>query len=166
MHLNAVAALEAHLLLRQRIVKHPVSNARRRRRLHPPAQRGGGRHRHRCRVLDGSRRGVGESLARVRRERKPPERAGLRQDPLRGWNLPRHVACSRSTHGCRLWRATEAAAHVEEMTVLAQTKGFLINGNSLIVKRRQARCPPKDEGRLVRGAGSGADSARNAGGDG
>jgi DNA polymerase (family 10) len=39
---------------------------------------------------------------------------------------------SKVDYPVALWRATGSAAHVEEMNVLAQTKGFEIAGNSLI----------------------------------
>jgi DNA polymerase (family 10) len=42
---------------------------------------------------------------------------------------------TKADYPVALWRATGSTAHVEEMNVFAQTRGFEINGNSLITKR-------------------------------
>ena len=50
-----------------------------------------------------------------------------------GTHLDMHCV-SKADYPVALWRATGRAAHVEEMGVLAQTRGFEIKGNSLIKK--------------------------------
>ena len=48
-----------------------------------------------------------------------------------GTHLDMHCV-GKGEYGVGLWRATGSIAHVEEMTVLAQTKGFEITGNRLL----------------------------------
>jgi len=50
-----------------------------------------------------------------------------------GTHLDMHCV-SKADYPVALWRATGSAAHVEEMNVLAKSKGFEIAGNSLIEK--------------------------------
>ncbi len=50
-----------------------------------------------------------------------------------GTHLDMHCV-SKEDYPVALWRATGSTAHVEEMNVLAQTRGFQIAGNSLIRK--------------------------------
>src|SRR3981081_1589699 len=51
---------------------------------------------------------------------------------------------SKADYPVALWRGTGSSAHVEEMNVLAQNKGFEIAGNSLI-RKGGARGPLKSE---------------------
>ena len=64
----------------------------------------------------------------------------IRNDPgsvrirfVDGTHLDMHCV-SKADYPVALWRATGSAAHVEEMKVLAKSKGFEIAGNSLIEK--------------------------------
>ena len=50
-----------------------------------------------------------------------------------GTHLDMHCV-TKADYPVALWRATGSTAHVEEMNVLAQTRGFEITGNSLIAK--------------------------------
>ena len=50
-----------------------------------------------------------------------------------GTHLDMHCV-SKADYPVALWRATGSTAHVEEMNVMAQTRGFEIKGNSLIKK--------------------------------
>jgi DNA polymerase (family X) len=60
-----------------------------------------------------------------------------------GTHLDMHCV-SEADYPVALWRATGSAAHVEEMNVLAQNKGFEISGNSLFRKSGE-RVGLKDE---------------------
>jgi DNA polymerase (family 10) len=74
----------------------------------------------------------------------------IREDPgsvhirfVDGTHLDMHCV-SKADYPVALWRATGSAAHVEEMNVLAQKRGFEIFGNSLIAKSGK-RLALKDE---------------------
>lgn len=60
-----------------------------------------------------------------------------------GTHLDMHCV-NRVDFPVALWRATGSSAHVEEMNVLAQTRGFEISGNSLMRKGGK-RVPLKSE---------------------
>jgi DNA polymerase (family 10) len=129
-----VAAIEAHLLLAN-VKKHPdVSNA----------EVAGSIRRHNEVVADvdivaecsGDPVKVAASFARSPGVRE----AKTREDPgsvhirfVDGKHLDLHCV-SKADYPVALWRATGSSAHVEEMNVLAQTRGFEIKGNALLGK--------------------------------
>ena len=51
---------------------------------------------------------------------------------------------AKGDYGVGLWRATGSIAHVEEMTVLAQKKGFAIDGNKLLKSGKRLAVPDED----------------------
>ena len=128
------AAIEAHVLLAN-IVKHPdITNA----------DVAGSIRRHNEVVADidvvaqcsGDPAKVAESFARSPGVRE----AKIGRDPgsvhirfVDGTHLDMHCV-SKVDYPVALWRATGSVAHVEEMNVLAQNRGFEIGGNSLISK--------------------------------
>jgi DNA polymerase (family 10) len=63
-----------------------------------------------------------------------------------GTHLDMHCV-SKEDYPVALWRATGSTAHVEEMSVLAQSRGFEISGNSLTMKDG-GRVGLKDEATL------------------
>jgi DNA polymerase (family 10) len=68
------------------------------------------------------------------REAKPKEDSGSVHIRFAdGTHVDMHCV-SKTDYPVALWRATGSTAHVEEMNVLAQTRGFEIRGNSLIGK--------------------------------
>ncbi|HZD85279.1 MAG TPA: DNA polymerase/3'-5' exonuclease PolX, partial [Gemmatimonadaceae bacterium] len=128
------AAIEAHVLLAN-VVKHPdITNA----------EVAGSIRRHNEVVADidivaecsGDPAKVAESFARSPGVRE----AKTRTDPgsvhirfVDGTHLDMHCV-SKPDYPVAIWRATGSTAHVEEMNVLAQNRGFEITGNSLIDK--------------------------------
>ena len=128
------AAIEAHVLLAN-VVKHPdITNA----------EVAGSIRRHNEVVADidivaecsGDPAKVAESFARSPGVRE----AKIQTDPgsvhirfVDGTHLDMHCV-SKPDYPVALWRATGSTAHVEEMNVLAQNRGFEITGNSLIDK--------------------------------
>ena len=128
------AAVEAHLLLAN-VVKHPdVTHA----------EVAGSIRRHNEVVADidivaecsGDPASVAASFARSPGVRE----SKTREDPgsvyirfVDGTHLDMHCV-TREDYPVALWRATGNAAHVEEMNVLARSRGFEIDGNSLVGK--------------------------------
>jgi DNA polymerase (family 10) len=128
------AAVEAHLLLAN-VVKHPdVTHA----------DVAGSIRRHNevvadidivaecstdpIKVADSFARSPGVSESKTRGD---PGSVHIRF--VDGTHLDMHCV-TKADYPVALWRATGSATHVEEMNVLAQTRGFEIKGNSLIKK--------------------------------
>ena len=128
------AIVEAHMLLAN-VVKHPdVSHA----------EVAGSIRRHNELVADidivaecsVDPAKVAASFARSPgvREAKPKADAGsVHIRFVDGTHLDMHCV-SKLDYPVALWRATGSTAHVEEMNVLAENRGFEIRGNSLIAK--------------------------------
>jgi DNA polymerase (family 10) len=79
---------------------------------------------------------VADSFARspgVRESKTLDEPGSVHIRFVDGTHLDMHCV-TKADYPVALWRATGTTAHVEEMNVLAQTKGFEIAGNSLIRK--------------------------------
>jgi DNA polymerase (family X) len=128
------AAVEAHLLLAN-VVKHPdVTHA----------EVAGSIRRHNEVVADidivaecsADPAKVAASFARS----PGVSESKVREDPgsvhirfVDGTHLDMHCV-SKADYPVALWRATGSTAHVEEMNVLAQKRGFQISGNSLFGK--------------------------------
>jgi DNA polymerase (family X) len=128
------AAVEAHLILAN-VEKHPeVKHAR----------VAGSIRRHNEVIADidivaecsADPEQVAESFARapgVSKAKTGDEPGTIRIRFVDGTQLDMY--CANSTdYPMALWRATGSAAHVEEMTVLADKKGFAIKGNWLVKK--------------------------------
>ena len=128
------AAIEAHMLLAN-VVKHPeVAHA----------EVAGSIRRHTELVADidivaecsKDPVKVAASFARSPGVREAKTRADPGSVHIRfvdGTHLDMHCV-SKADYPVALWCATGSAAHVEEMNVLARTRGFEISGNSLIGK--------------------------------
>ncbi|PYO48034.1 MAG: DNA polymerase/3'-5' exonuclease PolX [Gemmatimonadetes bacterium] len=128
------AAIEAHMLLAN-VVKHPeVAHA----------EVAGSIRRHNELVADidivaecsKDPVKVAASFARSPGVREAKTRADPGSVHIRfvdGTHLDMHCV-SKADYPVALWCATGSAAHVEEMNVLARTRGFEISGNSLIGK--------------------------------
>ena len=128
------AAVEAHLLLAN-IVKHPDITH---------ADVAGAIRRH-CEVVAGIEivaecsadpAKVAASFARspgVRESKTREDPGSVHVRFVDGTHLDMHCV-GKGDYPVALWRATGSADHVEELTVLAQKKGFEIMGNSLIGK--------------------------------
>jgi DNA polymerase (family 10) len=128
------AAVEAHLLLAN-VVKHPdVTHA----------DVAGSIRRHNEVVADidivaecsADPAKVAESFARspgVSESKTRGEPGSVHIRFVDGTRLDMHCV-TKADYPVALWRATGSTAHVEEMNVLAQTRGFEIKGNSLIKK--------------------------------
>jgi len=126
------AAIEAHMLLAN-VVKHPdVTHA----------EVAGSIRRHNELIADidivaecsADPKKVADSFARSPgvREAKNGEDAGSAHIRfVDGTHLDMHCV-NKADFPVALWRATGSSAHVEEMNVLAQTRGFTISGNSLV----------------------------------
>jgi DNA polymerase (family 10) len=129
------AAIEAHVLLAN-VLKHPdITNA----------EVAGSIRRHNEVVADidvvaecsGDPARVAESFARspgVREAKTSTDRGSVHIRFVDGTHLDMHCV-SKPDYPVALWRATGSTAHVEEMNVLAQNRGFAISGNSLVEKR-------------------------------
>jgi DNA polymerase (family 10) len=129
-----IAAVEAHLVLAN-VVKHPdVKNA----------DVAGSIRRHNEVVADidivaecsADPEQVAESFARapgVSKAKIGEEPGAVRIHFVDGTQLDMYCA-STPDYAMALWRATGSTAHVEEMTVLADNKRFLIKGNRLVTK--------------------------------
>lgn len=128
------AAVEAHLILAN-VEKHPDVNR---------ATVAGSIRRHNEVVADidivaecsSDPEEVAESFARapgVSKANTGGERGAVRIRFVDGTQLDMYCANS-ADYAMALWRATGSIAHVEEMTVLADKKGFEIKGNSLTGK--------------------------------
>jgi DNA polymerase (family X) len=79
---------------------------------------------------------VAESFARspgVSESKTLEDPGSVRLRFIDGTHLDMHCV-TKADYPVALWRATGSTAHVEEMNVLAQTRGFEIAGNSLIRK--------------------------------
>ena len=128
------AAVEAHLLLAN-VVKHPdVVNA----------EVAGSIRRHNEVVADidivaecsADPAMVAASFARspgVSQSKTGADPASVHIRFVDGTHLDMHCV-TKADYPVALWRATGSTAHVEEMNVLAQERGFEISGNSLIGK--------------------------------
>jgi DNA polymerase (family X) len=142
-----VAAVEAHLILAN-VVKHPdVKNA----------EVAGSIRRHNEVVADidivaecsTDPEQVAESFARapgVSTAKIGEEPGAVRIRFVDGTQLDMYCT-STPDYAMALWRATGSTAHVEEMSVLADKKGFLIKGNWL-VKKEGKRVPIASENAL------------------
>jgi len=129
-----VAAIEAHLLLAN-VKKHPdIANA----------DVAGSIRRHNEVVADvdivaacsADPIKVAASFARspgVREAKSKEDTGSVHIRFVDGKHLDLHCV-EKADYPIALWRATGSSAHVEEMNVLAQTRGFEINGNTLIGK--------------------------------
>ena len=128
------AAVEAHLLLAN-IVKHPDITH---------ADVAGAIRRHNELVAgieivaecSADPAKVAASFARspgVRESKTREDPGSVHVRFVDGTHLDMHCV-GKGDYPVALWRATGSAAHVEELTVLAQKKGFEIIGNSLIGK--------------------------------
>ncbi|MEA2762614.1 MAG: polymerase [Gemmatimonadaceae bacterium] len=138
------AAVEAHVMLAN-VVKHPDVKH---------ADVAGSIRRHNEVVADidivaecsGDPEEVAESFARapgVSKAETGEEPGAVSIRFVDGTRLDMYCA-STADYPVALWRATGSAAHVEEMTVLAEKKGFLIKGNWL-VKKEGKRVPIASE---------------------
>jgi DNA polymerase (family 10) len=128
------AAVEAHLLLAN-VVKHPdITNA----------EVAGSIRRHNEVVADidivaecsADPAKVAASFARspgVSESKTKADPGSVHIRFVDGTHLDMHCV-TKADYPVALWRATGSTAHVEEMNVFAQTRGFEINGNSLIAK--------------------------------
>jgi DNA polymerase (family 10) len=126
------AAVEAHVL-RTNIVKHPdIAHA----------EVAGSIRRHNEVVADidivaecsADPVKVAESFARspgVSKSTKLADPGSVRIRFVDGTHLDMHCV-SKADYPVALWRATGSAAHVEEMNVLAKSRGFEITGNALV----------------------------------
>jgi len=79
---------------------------------------------------------VAASFARspgVKEARRGEDPGSVKIRFVDGTHLDMHCV-TKMDYPVALWRATGSSAHVEEMTVLAQTKGFELDGNSLVRK--------------------------------
>ena len=128
------AALEAHLLLAN-VEKHPDVTR---------ADVAGSIRRHNEVVADidivaecsADPVKVAESFARspgVKEAKTGEDRGSVKIHFVDGTHLDMHCV-TKMDYPVALWRATGSSAHVEEMTVLAQTKGYELEGNSLMKK--------------------------------
>ena len=138
------AAVEAHLLLAN-VVKHPdITNA----------EVAGSIRRHNEVVADidvvaecsADPAKVAASFARspgVSESKTYDDAGSVHIRFVDGTHLDMHCV-TKADYPVALWRATGSTAHVEEMNVLAQSKGFEITGNSL-VKKGGKRVSLKDE---------------------
>src|SRR6202171_226180 len=138
------AAIEAHLLLAN-VVKHPdVTNA----------EVAGSIRRHNEVVADidivaecsADRARVAASFARapgVTKSSTGDDAGSIHIRFVDGTHVDMHCVSS-ADYPVALWRATGSAAHVEEMNVLAQSKGFEVAGNAL-VRSGGGRVVLKDE---------------------
>jgi DNA polymerase (family 10) len=61
-----------------------------------------------------------------------------------GTHLDMHCV-TRDDYPVALWRATGSTAHVEEMAVLAQSRGFEIKGNALVKAGQRVRLKNEDD---------------------
>ena len=138
------AAVEAHMLLAN-VVKHPDIRK---------AEVAGSIRRHNEVVSDidivaecsADPVKVAESFARspgVSESKIQKDAGSVHIRFVDGTHLDMHCV-DAADYPVALWRATGSAAHVEEMTVLAQNKGFEITGNSLVRKGGQ-RVPLRNE---------------------
>ncbi len=138
------AAVEAHVL-RANVEKHPDVTK---------AEVAGSIRRHNEVVADidivaecsADPAKVAESFARapgVSKSSKLDDAGSVHIRFVDGTQLDMHCV-SKTDYPVALWRATGSAAHVEEMSVLAKSKGFEITGNSLIDKGGK-RVKLKDE---------------------
>ncbi|MFL5487360.1 MAG: helix-hairpin-helix domain-containing protein, partial [Gemmatimonadaceae bacterium] len=130
------ALVEAHLLLTN-VRKHPdVSNA----------EIAGSIRRHNELIADvdivaecsADPVKVAESFARspgVREAKTNQERGSVHLRFVDGTHMDLHCV-DKSDYALALWRSTGSSAHIEEMAVLANTRGFEIKGNSLLRKAR------------------------------
>jgi DNA polymerase (family 10) len=128
------AIVEAHMLLAN-VVKHPdVTHA----------EVAGSIRRHNELVADidivaecsADPVKVAESFARspgVRESKSNSDPGSVYIRFVDGTHLDMHCV-SKSDYPVALWRATGSSAHVEEMNVLAQTRGFEFSGNALVKK--------------------------------
>jgi DNA polymerase (family 10) len=147
-----VAAIEAHLLL---------ANVEK----HPDVKRGdvaGSIRRHNEVVADidivaecrTDPKQVAESFARapgVSKAKSGDEPGAVCIHFVDGTLLDMYCATS-ADYPMALWRATGSTAHVEEMSVLADEKGFMIKGN-LLVKKDGTRIPVASEDALFTALG-------------
>jgi DNA polymerase (family X) len=128
------AALEAHLLLAN-VEKHPDVER---------AAVAGSIRRHTEIVADidivaecaSDPEKVAESFARapgVSNAKAGEEPGSVRIRFVDGQQLDMYCVCA-ADYPVALWRATGSSAHIEEMSVLAETKGFHIKGNWLVRK--------------------------------
>ena len=128
------AALEAHLLLAN-VEKHPDVTR---------ADVAGSIRRHNEVVADidivaecsADPAKVAESFARspgVKEAKTGEDPGSVKIRFVDGTHLDMHCV-TKMDYPVALWRATGSSAHVEELTVLAQTKGFELEGNSLMKK--------------------------------
>ena len=138
------AAVEAHVL-RANVEKHPDVTK---------AEVAGSIRRHNEVVADidivaecsADPAKVAESFARgpgVSKSSKLDDAGSVHIRFVDGTQLDMHCV-SKADYPVAIWRATGSAAHVEEMSVLAKSKGFEITGNSLIDKGGK-RVKLKDE---------------------
>ncbi|MFL5594482.1 MAG: DNA polymerase/3'-5' exonuclease PolX [Gemmatimonadaceae bacterium] len=130
------ALVEAHLLLTN-VRKHPdVSNA----------EIAGSIRRHNELIADvdivaecsADPVKVAESFARspgVREAKTNQERGSVHLRFVDGTHMDLHCV-DKSDYALALWRSTGSSAHIEEMAVLANSRGFEIKGNSLLRKAR------------------------------
>jgi DNA polymerase (family 10) len=138
------AVIEAHMLLAN-VVKHPdVAHA----------EVAGSIRRHNELVADidivaecsADPVKVADSFTRspgVREAKRNGDAGSVHIRFVDGTHLDMHCV-SKADYPVALWRATGSSAHVDEMNVLARTKGFEISGNSLLGKDGK-RVPLKDE---------------------
>jgi DNA polymerase (family 10) len=138
------AVLEAHVLLAS-IEKHPGISR---------ADVAGSIRRHNEVVADidiaaectEDPKKVAESFGRAPGVKKatPGEEAGTVNILfIDGTHLDMHCV-AKGEYGVGLWRATGSLAHVEEMRVLAQKKGFEIQGNRLLKDGKRVATPDED----------------------
>lgn len=130
------AAIEAHLLLAN-VSKHPDVTA---------ADVAGSIRRHNEVIADidivaecGDPVGTAASFARspgVKRATPGSEPGSVDIHFVDGTHLDMHCV-ARGDYGVALWRATGSAAHVEQMTAHAETKGLKLEGNSAFRKSRR-----------------------------
>jgi DNA polymerase (family 10) len=138
------AVIEAHMLLAN-VVKHPdVAHA----------EVAGSIRRHNELVADidivaecsADPVKVADSFARspgVREAKRNGDAGSVHIRFVDGTHLDMHCV-NKGDYPVALWRATGSAAHVEEMNVLAKSRGFEISGNSLLRKDGK-RVALKDE---------------------
>src|SRR5205085_7353377 len=140
------AAIEAHMILAN-VAKHPdVAHA----------EVAGSIRRHNELVADtdivaecaGDPVRVAASFARspgVREATTKDDPASVHIRFVDGTHLDMHCV-SKTDYPVALWRATGSNAHVEEMNVLARTRGFEIDGNSLVRKNGKRVSLESEEG--------------------
>ena len=143
------AAIEAHMLLAN-VVKHPdVTHA----------EVAGSIRRHNELISDvdivaecsADPEKVAASFARspgVREAHTDAEPGTVHIRFVDGTHLDMHCV-DKADYPIALWRATGSTSHVEEMTALAKSKGFEINGNAL-TKNGGKRVPLKNEDDLFK----------------